>query len=106
VQQSVCGATPDRRCALHRTAGGAQEAYRLDALVAEVGERTAEASLQATRVTGEAIQKAADTIESSTAAVRTTITEIGAVARQSFASRRTSTPRASALRRAHPVARR
>lgn len=67
------------------TAGGAQEAFRLDALVAEVGERTAELSMQATRATGEALQKATTTIETSTAAVRTTITEIGTEARRAFA---------------------
>jgi len=67
------------------TAGGAQEAFRLDALVAEVGERTAEVSRHATQATSEALQKATTTIETSTAAVRTTITEIGTEARRAFA---------------------
>ena len=53
------------------TAGGAQEAYRLDALVADVGERTAQLSREAERATGAAIQQATATIEASTAAVRT-----------------------------------
>ena len=67
------------------TAGGIQEAYDLGALVTEVGDRTAEASAQATRATGEAIQRVTATIESSTAAVRTAIGEIGAETRRSFA---------------------
>lgn len=66
------------------TAGGAQEAYNLEALVTEVGERTAEASRQATQATDEAIRKATVTIESSTAAARTAINELGAEARRSF----------------------
>lgn len=67
------------------TAGGVQEAYNLEALVAEVGERTTEASAQATMATGEAIRKATETIESSTAAVRMAISEIGTETRRSFA---------------------
>jgi hypothetical protein len=66
------------------TAGGAQEAYNLEALVTEVGERPAEASRQATQATDEAIRKATVTIESSTAAARTAINELGAEARRSF----------------------
>lgn len=66
------------------TAGGAQEAYNLESLVTEVGERTAEASRQATRATDEAIRKATTTIESSTTAVRTAIGELGAEARRAF----------------------
>lgn len=66
------------------TAGGAQEAYNLEALVTEVGERTAEASRQVTRATDEAIRKATTSIESSTAAARTAIGELGAEARRAF----------------------
>ncbi|MDN5858638.1 MAG: Fis family transcriptional regulator [Pseudonocardia sp.] len=66
------------------TAGGAQEAYNLEALVTEVGERTAEASRQATRATDEAIRKAAATIEASTTAVRTAIGELGTETRRAF----------------------
>ena len=66
------------------TAGGAQEAYNLQALVTEVGERTAEASRQATRATDEAIRKATATIESSTTAVRTAIGELGVETRRAF----------------------
>ena len=66
------------------TAGGAQEAYRLDALVADVGERTTQLSREAERATGQAIQQATATIEASTAAVRTTIDEIAAQSRRTF----------------------
>lgn len=67
------------------TAGGAQEAYNLGALVTEVGERTAEASRQAGQVTDEAIRKATATIESSTTAVRAAIGELGTETRRAFA---------------------
>lgn len=67
------------------TAGGVQEAYNLEALVAEVGERTAEASAHAGRTTGAAIERATATIEASTAAARTAISTIGTEARRSFA---------------------
>lgn len=66
------------------TTGGAQEAYNLEALVTEVGERTAEASRQATQATDEAVRKATVIIESSTAAARTAINELGAEARRSL----------------------
>lgn len=66
------------------TAGGAQEAYRLDALVADVGERTSQLSRDAERATGEAIQQAAATIEASTAAMRGTIDEIALQTRRTF----------------------
>jgi len=59
-------------------------ARTVEALVTEVGERTAQASRQATQATDEAIQKAAATIESSTTAARTAIGELGAEARRAF----------------------
>lgn len=67
------------------TAGGAQEAYNLGALVTEVGERTAEASRQAGQVTDEAIRKATETIKTSTAAMRAVIGELGTETRRAFA---------------------
>lgn len=66
------------------TAGGAQEAYNLEALVTEVGERTAEAARQASLATDEAVRKATTTIESSTTAVRAAIGELGTEARRAF----------------------
>ncbi|MFP5070163.1 Fis family transcriptional regulator [Pseudonocardia nantongensis] len=66
------------------TAGGTQEAYRLDALVADVGERTSQLSREAERATGAAVQQATATIEASTAAARKTFDEIAAQSRRSF----------------------
>lgn len=66
------------------TAGGAQEAYRLDALVADVGERTSRLTLEAGRATGAAVQQATATIEASTAAARETFDKIAAQSRRSF----------------------
>lgn len=67
------------------TAGGAQESYHLGALVAEVGERTTEASAQATRATSAVVKQATDSIEASTASARKAIGELGTEARRSFA---------------------
>lgn len=64
------------------TAGGTQEAVKLEALITEVGERTTEASVQAAALTEEAVRNAAAAMAESTAAARKALGEIADEARR------------------------
>lgn len=65
-------------------AGGVQEQVKLESLVAQVGDRTAEASTKAAAATSDAITAATTAMERVSAEAKKAITEAGLAARQSF----------------------
>lgn len=65
-------------------AGGVQDQIRLDSLVAQVGDRTAEASSKAAAVTADAVTAASSAMERVSTEARKAITDAGIAARQSF----------------------
>lgn len=66
------------------SAGGVQDHVRLETLVAQVGDRTAEASSKAAAVTAEAITAATTAMERASAEAKKAIADAGVSARQSF----------------------
>ncbi len=65
-------------------AGGVQDHVRLETLVAQVGDRTTEASSKAARATTEAIATATTAMERASAEAKKAIADAGVAARQSF----------------------
>ena len=66
------------------TAGGIQEKFNLEGLVAEVGDRTADATARAATATTEAITQATTALERASAEAKKVIADAGTNARQSF----------------------
>ncbi len=66
------------------TAGGIQEKFNLEGLVAEVGDRTADATARAATATTEAIAQATTALERASAEAKKVIADAGTSARQSF----------------------
>jgi len=66
------------------TAGGIQEKFNLEGLVAEVGDRTADATARAATATTEAIAQATTVLERASAEAKKVIADAGTSARQSF----------------------
>ncbi|EWT03343.1 Fis family transcriptional regulator [Intrasporangium oryzae NRRL B-24470] len=66
-------------------AGGAQDTFELERLVADVAARTEASSAQAADVTGSAVKAAAESVAKATDAARTVIAEAGASTRAAYA---------------------
>ena len=65
-------------------AGGVQDQVRLETLVAQVGDRTAEASTKAATATTDAIAAATTAMERASSEAKRAISDAGVAARQSF----------------------
>ena len=67
------------------TAGGVQDTFNLERLVADVGTRTAESTTKAVDTTTEVVNRATETMEKAWSDAKKAIAEAGKDARQSFA---------------------